>query len=686
MIPFKRRKHLLRRFTLLASLLVLGSAQTYVGADTPNRPDIVFILVDDLRWDGLGFKHHPYVETPNIDLLRSRGVSMNNAFVSTSICCPSRATFLTGMYANQHGVIDNESSEYNPELTPPLTKYLQQVGYKTAMLGKWHMGQNGRPREYFDHWASFKGQGKYQDQLFNINGNLSPHKGYTTDLLNNKAIKFIQQQPKGEPYFLMLSHKAVHEPFMAAARHHDAFGADTKPLFPKSWNNDMTGKPLWQRRQLVRDVRWDWRTRDAEDESIPEAIAPTAWEEDLRSLFQYRCLAAVDDGVGRILETLRERGTLENTLIVFTSDNGYFHWEHRRWDKRLAYEESMRIPMVLSFPGRIAADSTLEQLVGNIDFAPTVLDFAEIEIPAAMQGRSMKPLFEKESAPWRDCFFYEYWVDLVHEIPTTIAVRTKTHKLIHFPEIDDCDELYDLRADPHEMVNLAGDPEFSKLHSELKTKLHATAATARWKSRIFPKNLPRMRGRPGELLMVKAIGGQLETTEGQQAKATDIELGRNEIRFNGSSSRIEFPCDEDLDPATWPYEIEVEFKAEADGVVLMQSSKRNGMKIFVQDGRPGISLRCSTWIALKTTVDASEEVLGKWTKAKAQIDYNRVDFWINDKLVESRALPQPFKYRTNAPLILGNVGEHKVVERLPHSGFHGSIRSVLITRPNVGPR
>ncbi|MEM7317236.1 MAG: sulfatase, partial [Planctomycetota bacterium] len=454
------------RWTTVATLILL-IASAARGADAVSPPDIVFVLVDDLRWDALSYKNHPYVKTPHIDQLRMRGASFKNAFVTTSICCPSRATYLTGVYANQHGVIDNETSEYNPDVTPPVTKYLQQAGYRTAMLGKWHMGQTARPRRYFNHWVSFKGQGKYQDPLFNINGKRVQESGYTTDILNDKAINFIKRQPKDRPYFLMLSHKAVHQPFQPAPRHAMAFGPDDQVKAPESFLIDMKNKPLWQRRQLVRDVRWDWRTRDTESESIPETIPLAPWEGDARAINQFRCVAAVDDGIGRIVETLKQRGTLDKTLIIFTSDNGYFHWEHRRWDKRLAYEESLRIPMVMALPGKIQPNSTVTKLVSNLDFAPTVLSFAGVPVPKQMQGQTMTALLDpketQSTQPWRNELFYEYWVDLVHEIPTMIALRTDKYKLIRFPEIHDLDELYDLEADPHELNNLAVDPAYSKL-------------------------------------------------------------------------------------------------------------------------------------------------------------------------------------------------------------------------------
>ncbi|MEM7453493.1 MAG: sulfatase-like hydrolase/transferase [Planctomycetota bacterium] len=674
----------IRRLPVACFLLCVHALTTTAVAQTDNeQPDIVFILLDDLRWDGVSYEDHPYVRTPNIDALRARGANMRNAFVTTSICCPSRATFLTGMYASHHGVIDNETSEYNPEVTPPVTRYLQQAGYKTAMIGKWHMGQNGQPREYFDHWISFKGQGKYFDQMFNINGRQVQREGYTTDILADMAIDFIDSQSADQPYFLMLSHKAVHEPFQPAPRHADAFGAETMPLQPPSWSSDMRNKPEWQRRQLIRDVRWDWRTRDAENETVPAIIEPTEWEEDGRSVEQYRCVAAVDDGIGRIMEVLEARGTLDNTLIIFSSDNGYFHWEHRRWDKRLAYEDSLRIPMVVAYPGHIEPNSTVEQMVGNIDFAPTVLDFAGVEIPDEFQGLSMKPLFDGSDVQWRDSFFYEYWVDLVHEIPTMIALRTDRYKLIQYPELDDIDELYDLASDPEEMNNLAEDPVHAELHAELAQRLELAAAKHGWQPRVFPRNLDRIRGPLGMLIDLQVENGEVINATERPFDHQSLSVEGEDILFDGEGSRIQFAFNQEIDPGSWPYEIDVVCRPDSDGVIVMQSGRRNGFKLFVQDGRPGIALLNKTWIALNTTIDATDDVTGRWVRLSARIDYNRVDFYVDGELIESRSLPQPFKVRTNAPLIIGNVGENVVSEKVPHHAFTGAIRELTIRRPDV---
>lgn len=650
------------RFALgLTLAAILPSLKTAQAAE--KKPDILFILLDDLRWDALSFKGHPYVKTPNIDTLREGGASLENAFCTTSICCPSRATFLTGTYANRHGVIDNETSEYNPDITPPLTKYLQQAGYKTAMIGKWHMGHSAEPRPYFDHWISFEGQGKYNDIEVNVDGKMEQWTGYTTDILTDKAIAFINRQPKNQPYFCMLSHKAVHEPFEPHPRHKEAFGKDQVDIEPESWKDDFEGKPAWLHRDQARDVRWSYRTRDYETENLPESIDHEEWKKGQKKYIeQFRCLAAVDDGVGKLLTVLKNRGTLENTLIIFSSDNGYFHGEHRRWDKRLAMEESLRIPMVVAYPGHIMPGSSVTQLVSNVDFAPTVLDYAGIAVPDQMQGNSMRSLFEQKDPEWRESVFYEYWVDLVHSIPTMTAVRTDQYKLIQYPEIDDLDELYDLQADPHELNNLAVNPEYAELHKKMEQLMAEQKKETGWHPDVFPKNLPRYRG----------------------TKELKLELVKKATTFSGKEKDlVKIPYNEDADPSSWPWQIDLDVKAASDGVIASQASPGYGFKIFVQDGRPGIAVLCKTWVALHTVIDGPESILGKWTRIQTSIDYNRVTFKVDGKTVESRPLPQPFKIRTQKPLIIGGAGPNPVAEGVPHNPFKGEIRKLTIQRGSL---
>lgn len=647
-----------------------------------TKPDVVFVLLDDLRWDALGYMGHPFIETPNIDRLRSQGAMMANAFVTTSICCPSRATFITGTLANRHGVIDNESSDYNPEVTPPLTKYLQQSGYRTAMIGKWHMGHSGAPRPYFDFWLSFKGQGVYHDPLFNINGKKVEHKGYTTDLLTNYAIDFIKQQPKGQPYFVMLSHKAVHEPFMPADRHKDAYGADAALAEPASYSEDFAGKPAWKRRQASREARWHYRTREIEEEKLPASVPPEPWKDYNKYVDQLRCLAAVDEGLGKIIDVLRERGTLDNTIIVFTSDNGYFHMEHRRWDKRLAYEESLRIPMLVVYPGHIKAGSTVSQLITNADFAPTILSYAGLPVPPQMQGASMKPLFEEEHPRWRNAIFYEYWKELVHSIPTMTALRTERYKLITFPEIKDLDELFDLEKDPHEMNNLAVDPVYADLHAKLKAQLEEAKILSGWTLNAFPKNFPRINGAEGVQIDLAVQNGALvdRANSGVTFKTQNVQVREDSAFFNGSSAAVRVPFHQAIDPAGWPFRLDVTVNAQTDGVIAVQSTGDYGYKLFIQDGRPGIAVHCKTWIDTTTVVDGPASILGKWTQLRVLIDYNRVVLLVDGVVAESVSLPLPLSGSPKTPLLIGQNGPHPVVDGVPDRAFAGQIKRFTVHR------
>jgi arylsulfatase A-like enzyme len=673
----------LSRLLLGAMSLAAFGATAAQAAPQPAKPDVVFVLLDDMRWDGFSFMNHPFVKTPHLDRLRAQGAMMANAFVSTSICCPSRATFLTGTYASRHGVIDNETSEYNPDVTPPLTKYLQAAGYTTALIGKWHMGEHGKPRPYFDYWLSFKGQGVYHDPLFNINGEDVPHKGYTTDLLTDYTIEFIEKQPKDRPYFAMLSHKAVHEPFQPAPRHLQAFGADATVARPPSWDNDFSTKPDWQKRNALRDVRWHYRTRDFENEVLPDAVPSEPWRKGKEYVQQLRCLAAVDEGIGRLIETLEKRGTLDNTLIVFTSDNGYFHGEHRRWDKRLAYEESLRIPMLVVYPGRIQQGTTVEQLVSNVDFAPTILDYVGLPVPSDMQGDSMKRLFEEKAPAWRDHFFYEYWKDLVHSIPAMTALRTDRYKVVAYHEIKDFDELYDLQNDPHEQNNLARDPAYAPLLADMKARLKNAQIANDWNPDVFPHNLPRVRGAKKGLLLDLAVADGAITDQARSGSEMDlstVQVRDGAFTFDGKQSAIRLPFSPVVNSGGWPFRVRLQVKPDSDGVLVTQAARNYGFKIFVQDGRPGLSVQCRTWVDTTTTIDGPDSILGKWTELEALIDFNRIAFVIDGRVIDTVSLPQPYKGNPQVPFIIGNVGANPVSASVPDVPFAGAIRRLTLTR------
>lgn len=441
------------------------------------RPNIIFILVDDLRFDGMGFMN-PILDTPNIDRLAVEGAYFPNAYVTTSLCSPSRASILTGRYMKDHGVVDN-----NAPLSPGsilFPKYLQDAGYKTAMIGKWHMGgEIDDPQPGFDKWISFKGQGEYfpgdnpaRESQFNIDGERVPQKGYITDELTDYAIDWIDGMSDGEkPFFLYLSHKAVHADFKPAPRHVDLYRDVEIPL-PASMTDSPVaydGKPRW-----VRDQRNTWHGVDFPYHSTVDL------KEYLRRY--YATIAGVDDSVGRILSYLEDQGLAEDTVVLFMGDNGFLFGEFGLIDKRHAYEPSMRVPLLAYGPGRVPQGLVVEDVVANIDIAPTILDLANHnDRPTQFVGQSLVPTFgdSEQIRALRDEILYEYyWEYNYPHTPTTFAIRTDQYKLIQYHGVYDIDELYDLTVDPEEKNNLIFDREMIGVVADLRQRLHDLLATS----------------------------------------------------------------------------------------------------------------------------------------------------------------------------------------------------------------
>lgn len=455
------------------AVTVVASAGVLQAADSGRqaRPNIIFILADDLRWDAMEFMGHPFLKTPNLDRMRAQGVHFQNAFVTTALCSPSRASILTGAYAHNHRVIRNERGEIDHDKMPTFPRLLKESGYETGFVGKWHMRRGGHPRPGFDYWLSFNGQGVYTDPVLNENGKEVKATGYTTDLLTDYAVRFIQK-PRETPYCLYLSHKAVHSPFTPAPRDAGAYAGIPLPE-PANARDTYAGKPKWTRAVASAEpgVHVD----------VPDSVEPPAWDPaHARRMGYLHTINALDHGLGRILDALAQRGELDNTVIIFTSDNGYFLGEHGAGDKRLMYEESIRVPLLMRYPPLAKPGATVDQMVLNIDFAPTILDLAGVKPAKTMQGTSVLPLLAGHAEGWRTSFLYEYWIDMTPRIPRTVGVRTEDWKLICYPDIDDIDELYDLGKDRLEMNNLALAPEHAERRQVLVAELMRLLEESGW--------------------------------------------------------------------------------------------------------------------------------------------------------------------------------------------------------------
>jgi N-acetylglucosamine-6-sulfatase len=440
----------------------------------PTR-NVIVILVDDQRADGLGLAGHPFLKTPNLDRMGKEGAWFREAFVTTSLCCPSRASMLTGLYAHAHGVVNNKA-ELRADV-PTWNQLLQRAGVTTAYVGKWHMGgRDSSPRPGWDHWVSFPGQGRYfypgekgepEEKQFNVNGQLTPVEGYVTDLVTDRAVDWIKGRKSGDRFAMVVAHKACHAPFEPAPRHVDAFPeAPAPPPLPDT-DAAYAGRPYWLRRmresifgaEKLYNGRWD----QFDD-----------WYRDY-----HRTLLSVDEGVGRILRTLEEQGLAEETLVLYTSDNGFMTGERGVLDKRCAYEESIRVPVLGWAPGLIPPQTWPDEMVLNVDIAPTLLDAAGFTPPEGLHGASMLPLMRGESPRWREAFLYEYFFERAFpQCPTVLGLRTRDAKLISYHGVWEVPEVYDLDKDPAELNNLVKDESFAKrkagLWKRLRGQIRAT--------------------------------------------------------------------------------------------------------------------------------------------------------------------------------------------------------------------
>jgi arylsulfatase A-like enzyme len=416
-----------------------ASAAPLLAAPAP-RPNIVFVLMDDLRWDALGYAGHPFVKTPNIDRIAREGAIFQNHFTTTPLCSPSRASFLTGQFVHTHGVTDNTNHNELSHKLVTSAVHLQKAGYDTAYMGKWHMGNDSSPRPGWNRWISFRAQGQYDDPLLNIDGKEEKVPGYVTDIFTKNAVDFIRAA-RSKPFLLYVAHKAVHGPFTPAARHKDLF-ADQAIQRAPSAQDTLEGKPMLQRPVGELPV-----------------LKPGMGSSDDLIRNQLRCLTAVDEGVGQMIRALEETKQLDRTVFIFTSDNGYIWGEHCLGDKRPAYEESIRIAMAVRYPSLVKAGTKIAPLTLNIDMAPTFLDLAGVAVPKEMQGRPLTPLLRGQKPKWRESFFCEYFEEKGNpRIATWQAVRTEHWKYIHYPNLPGMDEFYDVKEDKYEMKNRIADP------------------------------------------------------------------------------------------------------------------------------------------------------------------------------------------------------------------------------------
>jgi len=456
---------------MLCAVALSDAGGRMQGGDRAWAKNVVLILSDDHRYDFMSF--HPnaptFLETPNLDRMAREGAHLAEAFVTTSLCSPSRASILTGQYMHRHRVVDNQRPV--PKGTLFFPQILQTGGIQTAFIGKWHMGHDtDTPQRGFDYWASFRGQGDYFDQELNINGQRQPFRGYNSDILTDVALRWLKEPTRGgRPFFLYVSYKAPHYPFTPAPRHRGRYREKTiaYPDTMARTERNYRSQPRWvmERRYSIHGID-HMETGRFDLDPVP----------DFDAFYAGYCEAVhtLDENIGRLLSGLEDAALATNTLVLYLGDNGFHLGEHGFYDKRDAFETSMRIPMLAWAPGAIAPGTRIESMVLNLDLAPTILAALGVETPeqAHFDGQSFLPWLQGQSVPWREHFLYEYqWEWNFPATPTQFAIRTDRYKYIHYQGIWDIDSFHDLATDPQERHNLMDVPAYEEQVGELRKRL-----------------------------------------------------------------------------------------------------------------------------------------------------------------------------------------------------------------------
>ncbi len=485
----------------------LGCSTEKQPAEDQASPNVIFIMTDDHSFQTMSAYDDRLIETPNLDRIGREGAIFTNSFVSNSICAPSRAVMLTGKHSHLNGQRNNGERFDSTQVTFP--KLMQQAGYQTAIVGKWHL--KSQPTG-FDHWEVLIGQGNYYNSDFIINGERRRSEGYVTNVITDRSLAWLDQRRKDQPFCLLVHHKATHRIWMPDTALLNDFAGVEFPV-PDNFFDNYEGRPAAAAHVMGidrdMDLVYDLKMRDPEGllqtkyrkfyermygrmnetqkaawdayyDPIISDFVSAGLEAEALALWKYqrymqdylKCVRSVDNNVGRLLEYLEENNLADNTLLVYTSDQGFYMGEHGWFDKRFMYEESLRTPLVMRFPTGFGKVGAIAELVQNIDYAPTILDFAGIEVPTEMQGVSLKPILMQEKTDWRDAVYYHYYeFPNEHGTKKHYGVRTDRYKLIHFYDDIDVWELYDLESDPREMHNLYGQPEYQDLTAELESQL-----------------------------------------------------------------------------------------------------------------------------------------------------------------------------------------------------------------------
>ncbi len=684
----------------LAAPLLFGTLRAS-AQPAPARPNFLFIYTDDQRWDAMSVSQReegdkarfPWIKTPNMDRLAEEGIRFRNAFVVNSLCAPSRACFLTGKYSHLNGVANNHTPFPVDNVTH--ATLLRKAGYTTGYIGKWHMdGQSGQ-RPGFDYSASFVGQGRYMDCPIEVNGKVTQTKGWVDDVSADFAVGFLQKN-KNKPFSLCVGFKSSHGPWQPPERLKDLYA-----------NEEAKPAPNASATAIYRKGAID-ALPPGPDEAAAGKKRPQGQGGKGEMIRNYmRTLHGADENLGKILKALDELGLADNTMVIYTTDNGYYLGDHGLGDKRSAYEEALRIPLIIRYPRVGNRGKTCDAIALNLDLAETLADFAGAPLPADMQGRSWRPLIENPAAPpkdWRTGFFYEYFYERgFTTTPTITAVRTEFAKLIQYPGHPEWSELFDLGSDSIETRNLFSDPAYAALRKEMETEYAKQSKAIGYKIPPYADDPARDTGKkaggkagaskaaPGEALKDWVLDYRFDKDKGEQsfdasgqnntgALKGDLPIvsgrdGHIARHFDGKAF-IDIPKSKSLNPAGGPWTIDIIFRPESpDGVLIGRGGKSNGYCLYLSEGKLTFTVTASN----RSSTVAAPESIDYWAMVTAAVtaDQNLV-LSVDNEVVAKTKLHAFIPSDPNDGMQIGADTGSPVVSDKKLPNFTGLIESVRL--------
>ena len=706
---------------VLLALWAFSWLPSAVQSAEPSRPNVLYIMSDDHAYQAISAYGFGLNKTPNIDRLAAEGMRFNRCLTTNSLCGPARATLLTGKYSHMNHFYNNTNSRFDgSQVTFP--KLLQQAGYQTAIIGKWHLETDPTG---FDYWEILPGQGQYYNPPMIINGKHVKQAGYVTDVITRDTLDWLKtRRDKSKPFALLMHHKAPHREWEPALSHLTDYDGARFPE-PLTLFDDYSGRGKAEHEQdmmikrtmnsrdlkltppptLTAEQRKQW---DAYYEPRNEAFRKQNLQgEDLvrwkyqRYLHDYfATIQSVDDSVGEVLDYLKESGLDQNTIVVYTSDQGFYLGEHGWFDKRWIFEESLRTPLIVRWPGVTRAGSVNESdLVSNLDYAETILDACGVSVPAEMQGRSMLPVLKGQTPPdWRKGFYYHYYEHPgPHNVAKQYGVITDRYKLVYFyePEMNYW-ELFDLKNDPHELKSLYDDPQYASIREELHAQLDLLRKELKEPAQDPAESMIAGKGTPGgqpvapgkplnawvlsyqfdkdEADRVVDSSGKENAGTAKGAKLVEGRGGAKARQFDGTAY-IEVSKSKTLNPAVGGWTIDATIRSEKpEGVILAHGGASNGYCLWLEAGKPHFSVVAQGEL---TTVTLEASVTGRWVELHAHFDDHALSLNLAGGTAALENLRHPLNRTPAEGLQIGaDLGSQVLGDE--HPRFTGAIESVKI--------